>query len=106
MELGEDLIPQMTVVNCLLSKQLDTAVKYIIVTTEKNNPVMGGKEVIKVISDIGKVVSYHQANNNYYYLISEERLPNLKRHVWVIEYQGNNSDYLLGGKKPLVQYLI
>ena len=45
------------------------------------------KEVIPVISDIGKSHSYVQGKNNLDFLIWEDQLPNLKRHWILNKYQ-------------------
>ena len=45
------------------------------------------KEVIQVISEIGQADYYPQAENYYYLMIWEDRLSNLKRHIWLIKYQ-------------------
>ena len=107
LELGEYLIPQRTIINCLirtgnklityenasplengtmLSEIQVNCAQDIIVSRETINLDISTKEMIQVISDIGQTDSYVQAENHYVYLILEERLPNPNRHGRVIKY--------------------
>ena len=71
----------------LISQRQVKYVEDIIVTRDMENLGMSRRELLQTISDIGKASYYVQAGNHFYYIIREERLPNLKRHEQVIKYQ-------------------
>ena len=52
------------------------------------------RKVINTISDIGQASSYVQAENHFYFLIMEKRLPNIKRHGQVIKSQSTTMERL------------
>ena len=60
-------------------------VQDIIIAREMANTSMSIKEAVQVILDIGQARYYVQSENNYDYLIWEERLPKLKRNNQVIK---------------------
>ena len=106
LELGWDPNPQIITVNCLrrignnlitfknefplINNTLmsDNQVEYvqdIIFLRDKEKTGTGMKEVIKVISEIGQAVSYHNSENHLDYPNWEKWLLNMKRHGGVIK---------------------
>ena len=99
LELGLDPVPKQTVLNvlqrigrkpityensfpmkkrALLSENLVKYVEDIIIKTDTEKIGMSRKEVIQVISELGEVKLFVQAENHLEYFIQEKRLTHLK----------------------------
>ena len=78
----------------LLSQRQVDYFEYVIFTRDTVDLGMSRREVINMISDIGKEISYVQSDNHLDSLILSKRLTNIIRHGRVIKYHATTTERL------------